>query len=153
MYLEAFENIIEAVVDGGEGFLFTEEEMTVFAVYRSLDGTSTSFHHILYSVLIGISLKVLLSHVDDARLLFIRLFMRKSTSARWFRLAKLNYPQIRDLVIACGALCDPDVRFAENEEAITTLDEAFEMMSLDELKEIARVFCGEIEKISGKNVS
>ncbi|RUS18970.1 hypothetical protein BC937DRAFT_88121 [Endogone sp. FLAS-F59071] len=125
MYLEAFENIIEAVVDGGEGFLFTEEEMTVFAVYRSLD--------------------------DDARLLFIRLFMRKSTSARWFRLAKLNYPQIRDLVAACGALCDLDVRFAENEGAMTTLDEAFEMMSLDELKEIARVFCGEIEKISGKN--
>ncbi|RUO95662.1 hypothetical protein BC936DRAFT_143490 [Jimgerdemannia flammicorona] len=125
MYLEAFENIIDTVLDGGEGFLFTADELAVFAVYRRLD--------------------------DDARLLFIRLFMRKTASARWFRLARLDYPQIHDLHAAARRLCEDGVGFAEDEGEMSSMDKALEMLSVEEMKEVARGLCREVERVGGKN--
>lgn len=73
----------------------------------------------------------------------MRLFLRKS--ATWFRICKLGYQSdISDMLATCSILCSAEIGFAENEEAIGTLDEAASLLSLEELKSI-----GKDEKFTG----
>lgn len=81
---------------------------------------------------------------------YVRLFLRKTNA--WFRINRLQYSQdVRDIGAACAALQDPAVGLADAPEVIT-LEEAAALLSLEELKAIAkeRKFAGsnKVELIS-----
>jgi Fanconi-associated nuclease 1 len=72
----------------------------------------------------------------DSNCRYVRLFLRKTDA--WFRIDKLQYPNdIADMEAACAALQCKDVGFADTDEAIT-LEELAEVLSLDELKAVAK---------------
>lgn len=68
----------------------------------------------------------------------------------WFRTDKLSYPDIRDIFASCEILCSADIRFAENQ--MHHLTEAFDLLSLDELKELIKKELPSLEKASTKKV-
>lgn len=76
---------------------------------------------------------------------YVRLFLRKTSA--WFRVSKLGYyNDIADMSAACRTLQSAEVAFAENENAITTLEEAATLLNLEELKSIAKE-----AKVTGSN--
>ncbi|BFZ62220.1 hypothetical protein YB2330_003305 [Saitoella coloradoensis] len=109
MYVQAFETILDTVLEN-ELHLFSEEEMRLFAIYKSLR--------------------------YEARYLFVRLFTRK---AGWFRINKLQYGNdVVDMDEACALLWSSEVGLAQSGELIVELEEALSLLSLDELKVFAK---------------
>ncbi|KAF8926201.1 hypothetical protein BGZ58_000097 [Dissophora ornata] len=120
VYVAAFELALDTVLPE-EAFLFTDEEHSLFETYRRLS--------------------------DDPKHLFVRLFLRNQKY--WQRQSKLEfrYREIEDLgpaiqqLITVGLLID--------QGAIQDPDEALVMLTMDELKILARRI-GIMEKLSGK---
>lgn len=146
LYVDAFNLALDTVLED-EGHLFNEAEMQLFQDWRDLD--------------------------YEAQYLYVRLFLRKTS--KWFRVRDLPYfsdisdidasvaelQKERDLpnvssevVFHPGEFEPPDgmvlgdrYTFAEcSSEQITTLDEASELLLLDELKSLAKD-----AKVRGKN--
>lgn len=68
---------------------------------------------------------------------YVRLFLRKSD--KWFRVKHLGYhSDIADMEGACALLQSKDVAFAETEADIDSLEEAADLLYLDELKKVAK---------------
>ncbi|KAF8477299.1 VRR-NUC domain-containing protein [Kalaharituber pfeilii] len=110
LYTDAFNLALDTVL-AEESHLFNEEEGETFQRYRSLP--------------------------YEAQYLYVRLFLRKS--AAWFRIARLEYHNdISDMLGACSLLWSSEVGFAESQDSITTFDEAANLLSLDELKAMAK---------------
>ncbi|RPA71367.1 hypothetical protein BJ508DRAFT_419942 [Ascobolus immersus RN42] len=111
VYVQAFDLALDTVLEH-ESHLFSEEEMEIFGKYRSLS--------------------------YEAQYLYIRLFLRKT--AAWFRLDKIHYDRdITDVEEAAKVLLGPTVGFAEEADASNiTLDECSRILSLDELKTVAK---------------
>ncbi|KAK3836587.1 MAG: hypothetical protein JOS17DRAFT_787754 [Linnemannia elongata] len=120
VYVAAFELALDTVLPE-EAFLFTDEEHTLFATYRTLP--------------------------DDPKHLFVRLFLRNQK--HWFRQSKLegHYREIEDLefsirqLITAGLLMD--------QESVTVPGEVLGTLTMDELKILSRRV-GIKEKLSGK---
>ncbi|KAF8948933.1 hypothetical protein BGZ47_001142 [Haplosporangium gracile] len=120
VYVAAFELALDTVLPE-EAFLFTDEEHTLFEMYRALP--------------------------DDPKHLFVRLFLRNQKY--WFRQSKLEgrYREIDDLkssirqLITSGLLMD--------QGAATVPAEVLGILAMDELKILARRV-GIREKLSGK---
>lgn len=146
LYVDAFNLALDTVLED-EGHLFNEAEMRLFQDWRDLD--------------------------YEAQYLYVRLFLRKTS--KWFRVKDLPYfsdvsdidatvtelQRERDLpVVSSEAVLHPGeldlpegtvlgekYTFAEcSSEHITTLDEASELLLLDELKSLAKD-----AKVQGKN--
>ncbi|KAH8155271.1 uncharacterized protein LAJ45_00281 [Morchella importuna] len=110
IYVEAFNLALDTVLKD-ELHLFSDSEQEIFAKYRSLE--------------------------YEPQFLYIRLFLRKTSA--WFRVRKLGYyNDISDMSSACKTLQCDEVGFAENEKAITTLEEAVTLLNGEELKLIAK---------------
>ncbi|CAK7222833.1 hypothetical protein SEUCBS140593_005037 [Sporothrix eucalyptigena] len=138
IYVDAFNIALDTVLEQEE-HLFNEQEKAVFAAWRNLD--------------------------YEAQYLYVRLFLRKE--ATWHRTQRLSYrSNIGDLQTAIGALRlerelpsfedaltrpfrlykDPDqlilgasFTFAQSFDSVeTTVDEAVALLSLDELKTMAK---------------
>lgn len=146
IYVDAFNLALDTVLED-ESHLFDEAEMCVFDHWRNLD--------------------------YEAQYLYVRLFLRKTSA--WHRIGKLGYfGDIADLPAAAavlqnevtlpestaevkqnpGELAPPEghelgktFTFADNSETeITTLEEASSLLTLDELKGVAKD-----AKVQGKN--
>ncbi|KAH0612564.1 uncharacterized protein H6S33_008944 [Morchella sextelata] len=110
IYVDAFNLALDTVLKD-ELHLFSDSEQEIFAKYRSLE--------------------------YEPQFLYVRLFLRKTSA--WFRVRKLGYyNDISDMVSACKTLQCDEVGFAENEKAITTLEEAVTLLNMEELKLIAK---------------
>jgi len=146
LYVDAFNLALDTVLED-ESHLFNEAEMKLFSDWRALD--------------------------YEAQYLYVRLFLRKTS--KWFRVKDLPYfsdisdidapvaelqkgrnlPDVSsEVVLHPGELDPPEgtvlgetYTFAEcSSEHITTLDEASELLLLDELKSLAKDV-----KVQGKN--
>ncbi len=146
IYVDAFNLALDTVLEE-EGHLFNEAELDLFKQWRELN--------------------------YEAQYLYVRLFLRKTS--KWFRLKDLQYySDIADMDTAIADLqkprdlpvveAEPEIhpgeleppegtvlgdsfRFAEcSSEHITSLDEASNLLLLDELKELAKD-----AKVKGKN--
>ncbi|CCG83294.1 Putative uncharacterized protein [Taphrina deformans PYCC 5710] len=112
LYTQAFETALDTVLSN-ESFLFSRAELVVFEKYRVLP--------------------------YEARFLYVRLFLRKK--AAWFRVDKIGYESdISDVLGACRYLWSENVLLAENETAIDGLPALVGLLSLEELKTLARDF-------------
>lgn len=80
---------------------------------------------------------------SDERYLFVRLFMRKRN--KWFRVGHLTYPDCKDVIACCKQLVLKN--FFEDESLMST-EEIIEILSLDELRSLARQ-----TKVCGKSRS
>ncbi|KAF8934735.1 hypothetical protein BGZ52_003285 [Haplosporangium bisporale] len=120
VYVAAFELALDTVLPN-ESFLFTDEEHTLFETYRALS--------------------------DDPKHLFVRLFLRNQKF--WIRKCKLNnqYREIVDLDSAIQELVGVGLLMDQN--SLQDAHEAIAMLSVDELKLLARRV-GIKEKLSGK---
>ncbi|KAK2071159.1 hypothetical protein P8C59_005606 [Phyllachora maydis] len=138
IYVDAFNLALDTVLED-EAHLFDEKEKHVFARWHALN--------------------------YQAQYLYVRLFLRKS--ATWHRIERLGYyGDISDVSSAIAALVEPRTlpldsssdaeeeclaedtfSFADDSEAsITTMEEASSLLSLDELKTVAKD-----AKVQGKN--
>ncbi|KAI8596839.1 hypothetical protein EDD21DRAFT_311626 [Dissophora ornata] len=122
VYVAAFELALDTVLPE-EAFLFTDEEHSLFETYRRLS--------------------------DDPKHLFVRLFLRNQKY--WQRQSKLEfrYREIEDLGPAIQQLIT--VGLLMDQGAIQDPDEALVMLTMDELKILARRI-GIMEKLPGKQV-
>lgn len=137
MYVDAFNLALDTVLQD-ELHLFSDDEQQVFAKYRSLEYEP----QFLYDHLMSITPSTALT---EATLRYVRLFLRKTSA--WFRESKLGYyDDITDISRACQILRSSEVAFAESENCITTLEEAVDLLNLEELKSIAKE-----AKCSGSN--
>ncbi|KAI1304853.1 hypothetical protein EDD11_005055 [Mortierella claussenii] len=120
VYVAAFELALDTVLPE-EAFLFTDEEHSLFETYRALP--------------------------DDPKHLFVRLFLRKQKY--WQRQCKLEgqYRELEDLEVAIQQLIQVGLLMDQN--AIHDPEEALVMLTMDELKTLARRI-GMLEKLSGK---
>ncbi|KAI5786462.1 coiled-coil domain-containing protein MTMR15 [Peziza echinospora] len=111
LYTDAFELALDTVL-AEESHLFDEAEAEIFQRFRSLP--------------------------YEARYLYVRLFLRKSGA--WFRTSKFSYQSnISDIPAACELLCSPDIALAQQaSDAVITLDEAANLLTLEELRPIAK---------------
>ncbi|OLL22858.1 Fanconi-associated nuclease 1, partial [Neolecta irregularis DAH-3] len=95
-------------VISNESHLFSPQEHEFFAAYKNMD--------------------------YESRYLFVRLFLRKR--GQWFRINKLAYHN--DISNVPAAILGLFPEFAQDQDCITTLDEALSLLSLDELKYLAK---------------
>ncbi|KAF9354789.1 hypothetical protein BGX26_007361 [Mortierella sp. AD094] len=123
VYVAAFELALDTVLPE-EAFLFTDEEHSQFETYRALE--------------------------DDPKHLFVRLFLRNQKY--WQRQSKLEgrYQEIENLESAIQQLII--VGLLMDQRAIEDPEEALVMLTMDELKILARRI-GVAEKLSGKQVN
>ncbi|KAG0022416.1 hypothetical protein BGZ80_000310 [Entomortierella chlamydospora] len=123
VYVAAFELALDTVLPE-EALLFTDEEHSLFETYRALE--------------------------DDPKHLFVRLFLRNQKY--WQRQSKLEgrYQEIENLESAIQQLII--VGLLMDQRAIDDPEEALAMLTMDELKILARRI-GIAEKLSGKQQS
>lgn len=112
LYTQAFETALNTVLEH-ESFLFSDSEKAIFGKYRSLS--------------------------YEARFLYVRLFLRKK--AAWFRIDKIGYEgDISDVLGTCRQLWNSSLGFADDESALEDLESSLVLLSLDELKTLAKEF-------------
>ncbi|KAK6340669.1 hypothetical protein TWF696_008994 [Orbilia brochopaga] len=110
IYVDAFNIALDTVLED-ESYLFDDSEHEIFQKYRDLD--------------------------YEAKYLYIRLFLRKTNA--WFRVGKLGYfYDIKDMPTACATLQSAKIGFAQDDSEITSLDDAANLLTIDELKTITK---------------
>ncbi|KAF3933919.1 hypothetical protein ABW19_dt0205433 [Dactylella cylindrospora] len=110
LYVDAFNLALDTVLED-ESYLFDEAEHEIFRKYRDLD--------------------------YEAKYLYVRLFLRKTNA--WFRVGKLGYfYDIKDMPTACATLQSPEIGFAESDSEIASIDDAANMLTVEELKTITK---------------
>ena len=110
LYTQAFEAALDTVLEH-ERYLFSSEEVQIFDRYRRMS--------------------------YEGRFLYVRLFLRKKSA--WFRVDKLGYESdIAYMDKACAELWESAL--ADDEQGVTELEVLLGMLSLDELKILAKQF-------------
>ncbi|KAI9139827.1 hypothetical protein BKA69DRAFT_609341 [Paraphysoderma sedebokerense] len=107
-YVSIFNKQLDEVM-AVESFLFSDEELSIIQKYRNLS--------------------------DDAKRLFVRLILRKR---KWIKLNSLSYKEINDLRKASEELTSEQINFAESERSLHDLNEAVQILTLEELKQFVR---------------
>ncbi|CAO3644389.1 unnamed protein product [Cunninghamella blakesleeana] len=129
MYTEQFNHMIDTVLDG-ESFLFTKNNLNRFKIFKQL--------------------------IKESQHLIVRLWMR---NRRWIRMSKLDYSTtISDIYQAskelskCGLIyIDDENNDSDNNNNILTWDTMMNLINMDEIKELTRLY--NCELLTGKTKS